>query len=63
MYIYMYIYIYTLKISSYFFHLSLMFPSLSRGTSMKIRHFCPFCSMAATSINAHISVTNNFCNK
>ena len=33
-----------------------MFLSLSRGTAMKIRHFCPFCAIPVISIAVHISV-------
>ena len=56
-----YIYIFsTWNISFYFFHLSLMFSSLCRGTTMKIRHLCPFCAIPAIFIAIHISVTNNF---
>ena len=51
---------YTLDISFYFFHLSLMFSSLSRGTTMKRRHLYPFCAVPAISIAVHISVTNSF---
>ena len=34
-----------------------MFSILSRETAMEIRHFGPFCAIAAISIVAHISVT------
>ena len=47
--------------SFYFFHLSLMFSSLDRWTTIKIRHFCLFCAIPAISIAAHIFVTmSNF---
>ena len=51
-----------LYLSIFFFHLSLMFLSLRRGTTMKIRHFCPFLSpIPSISIAFHISVTiSNF---
>ena len=43
-----------------FSNLSLMFWTLPRGTTMKIRHLCPFCAIPAISIAIHMSVTNNF---
>ena len=51
----LYIFIFWIYLSI-FFHLSLMFSSLSRETTMKIRHFCPFCAIPAISIAVYISV-------
>ena len=34
-----------------------MFSGLSRGTTMKIRGFCPFCAIPAIAIAVHISAT------
>ena len=53
-----YTFFHTLNIF-YFSHLSLMFSSLSRRTTMKIRHLCPFYAITAISIAVHISVTKN----
>ena len=54
-----YTFSHTLNISFHFSHLSLIFSSLSRGTTMKIRHLCPFYAITAISIAVHISVTKN----
>ena len=50
----------SLYLSIFFPYLSLMFSILSRGTTMKIRHLCPFCAIPAIFIAIHISITNNF---
>ena len=59
-YIYIYIDIFnTLNISFYFSHLFLMFSSFSKRTTMKTRHFCPFCAISTIFIGVHISVAIN----